>query len=197
MPGKKLQFLVIHCTATPAGRKVSADEIRQWHLGPRPEADGVVYKGEKFSALSGLPPDKIGGVSVYKLKGRGWRQVGYSDMIHLDGRIENLVPYNTDALVDAWEITNGVLGRSNNSVMRHVVYVGGMAADNSQPEDTRTPAQHVSLLAYVQQQIERVPDLLVAGHNQFDKKACPSFSVVQWALGRGIPAKNIYDKWPK
>ena len=30
----KLFYLVIHCTATPAGREVSAEEIRRWHTAP-------------------------------------------------------------------------------------------------------------------------------------------------------------------
>ena len=57
----KLKQLVIHCTATPEGREVSADEIRRWHCAPLSEG------------------------------GRGWRQVGYTDLIHLDGTVERLV----------------------------------------------------------------------------------------------------------
>ena len=28
----KLKYLVLHCTATPEGRDVTAAQIRQWHL---------------------------------------------------------------------------------------------------------------------------------------------------------------------
>jgi len=59
-----------------------------------------------------------------KPTGNGWKQVGYTDMIHLDGRVERLVQNNEDANVDNWEITNGVAGI--NSVSRHIVYVGGL-----------------------------------------------------------------------
>lgn len=45
----KLFYLVIHCTATPAGREVSAEEIRRWHTASPNEG------------------------------GRGWKQVGYTD----------------------------------------------------------------------------------------------------------------------
>ena len=55
----KLKYLVLHCTATPEGREVTADEIRRWHTSAPPV-------------------------------GRGWKQVGYTDMIHLDGRVERL-----------------------------------------------------------------------------------------------------------
>jgi N-acetylmuramoyl-L-alanine amidase len=36
----RIQFLVIHCTATPAGREVSSDEIRHWHTDPKPKGNG-------------------------------------------------------------------------------------------------------------------------------------------------------------
>ena len=36
----KLKYLVIHCTATPEGRKVSAADIRRWHTAPRPQGNG-------------------------------------------------------------------------------------------------------------------------------------------------------------
>lgn len=75
----KLKYLVLHCTATPEGREVTADEIRRWHTSAPPV-------------------------------GRGWKQVGYTDMIHLDGRVERLVDNNEDAQVDSWEITNGAKG---------------------------------------------------------------------------------------
>jgi N-acetylmuramoyl-L-alanine amidase len=115
-------------------------------------------------------------------------------MIHLNGHIENLVPYNNDDIVDGWEITNGQTGI--NTFSRHVVYVGGLSADGKKAEDTRTEMQHAVLEGYVKKMIELFPTLKVAGHNQFEKKDCPSFSVVQWALGKGIDKKNIYPNWP-
>lgn len=72
----KLKYLVIHCTATPEGREVSGAEIRAWHTNP-------VSKG-----------------------GRGWKQVGYTDLFHLNGGVERLVNNNEDANVDPWEVTN-------------------------------------------------------------------------------------------
>ena len=49
----KMKYLVIHCTATPEGREVTAADIRHWHCDPP-------AKG-----------------------GRGWKQVGYTDLVHL------------------------------------------------------------------------------------------------------------------
>jgi N-acetylmuramoyl-L-alanine amidase len=121
--------------------------------------------------------------------GRGWRQVGYSDMIHLDGQIESLVAYNDDDTVDAWEITNGAHGI--NSMSRHVVYVGGTDS-HMDPKDTRTEEQRYALTHYVFTIIKKHPKIKVAGHNQFAQKACPSFNVPEWLESIGVDKKNIY-----
>ena len=151
---RTLQYLVIHCTATREGREVSSDEIRHWHTDP-------VSKG-----------------------GRGWRQVGYTDMIHLDGKVERLVKNNEDARVDPWEITNGAVGY--NAISRHVVYVGGLAVDGQTPKDTRTAAQEQALKAYVLDFHQRFPAVRIIGHGEVAKKACPSFDVQKWLKKIGI-----------
>ena len=151
---KSLKYLVIHCTATREGREVSSNEIRHWHTDP-------VSKG-----------------------GRGWKQVGYTDMIHLDGRVERLVKNNEDEWVDPWEITNGVAGY--NSVSRHVVYVGGYAADGQTVKDTRTSAQGAALEKYVREFHRRHPSVKIVGHNELAAKACPCFDVQKWLKAKGI-----------
>ena len=54
----KLKYLVIHCTATAESREVSSADIRRWHTA-------LVSEG-----------------------GRGWKQVGYTDLFHLNGGVE-------------------------------------------------------------------------------------------------------------
>lgn len=148
----KLQYLVIHCTATPEGREVSAADIRRWHTSPAPA-------------------------------GCGWKQVGYTDLFHLDGRVERLVANNEDANVDPWEITNGAA--DYNSISRHIVYAGGCDA-SMKPKDTRTAAQKEALRKYVLDFHTRHPSVKIVGHNQLAAKACPSFDVAAWLLEIGI-----------
>lgn len=123
-------------------------------------------------------------------EGRGWKQVGYSDIIHLDGVIENLVPYNEDDIVQPREITNGVTGL--NSEARHVVYVGGLDSDGKIAKDTRTQAQRLALGNYIKQCIAAHSKIMVAGHYDFQNKACPSFNVQKFCKELGIEDKNIY-----
>lgn len=146
----QLKRLVIHCTATREGREVTGAEIRHWHCDP-------VSKG-----------------------GRGWKQVGYSDLIHLNGGVENLVKYNEDDIVDPWEVTNGAAGYNGTS--RHVVYVGGLASDGKTARDTRTAAQKEALKKYVRAFIRQHPGAEVVGHRDLPgvSKACPSFDVKTW-----------------
>lgn len=151
--GKELKYLVIHCTATPEGRPVTSDEIRAWHTNP-------VSKG-----------------------GRGWKQVGYTDMFHLDGRVERLVKNNEDATVDEWEITNGAVGY--NAISRHIVYVGG-CDKQMKPKDTRTTGQIMALKQYVLDFHRKHPSVKIVGHNQLAAKACPSFDVPAWLRSIGI-----------
>ena len=151
-----MKYLVLHCTATPEGREVTSGEIRHWHTDP-------VSKG-----------------------GRGWKQVGYTDLIHLDGTVERLVQNNEDAEVDPWEVTNGAAGY--NSVSRHVVYAGGLAKDGKTAKDTRTAAQLKAMTAYVREFHERFPQIKIVGHRDLPgvKKACPGFDVKAWLASIGI-----------
>jgi len=149
---KELKYLVIHCTATPAGREVTADEIRAWHTAPAP-------------------------------KGRGWKQVGYTDLFHLDGTVDRLVDNNEDRWVDDWEITNGAVGY--NSVSRHIVYAGG-CDKNLLPRDTRTDEQKEALKNYVLAFHRKHPAVKIIGHNEVSSKACPSFDVAAWLKTIGI-----------
>lgn len=124
--------------------------------------------------------------------GRGWKQIGYTDLINLKGEVVNMVKHNEDDIIDAWEITNGAVGINDTS--RHIVYSGGMTKDMKNPKDTRNEAQLLSMKNYVVHTISLHPDILIAGHNQFASKACPSFETRKWLKEIGIADKNIYDK---
>ncbi len=119
----------------------------------------------------------------WHLRENGWKQLGYSDIIHLDGSLENLVDWNQDGKVDSWEVTNGAKGY--NGVSRHVVYAGGKGGD------TRTEAQIRALKGYVLFHILRYPDIKVIGHCHISDKSCPAFDVEAFCREIEIPEKNI------
>lgn len=122
---------------------------------------------------------------------RGWSKLGYSDMIHLDGRLENLTPFNQDDTVDYNEMTWGVSGL--NGISRHIVYVGGLDKKRK-AKNTLNDKQKKTLLDYLRYTILRHPKIKIAGHNQFANKDCPSFKVPSFLINNGIPLKNIFTK---
>jgi N-acetylmuramoyl-L-alanine amidase len=122
-------------------------------------------------------------------QGNGWHQVGYSDLILLDGSRHQFVKHNNDEVIDAFEITNGVAGI--NTISRHLCYVGGMDSSYKHPLDTRTPQQMNKMVEIIGEVLSYAPNVKIAGHNQFDNKACPSFFVPYWLEKIGIPEQNI------
>jgi hypothetical protein len=128
-----------------------------------------------------------------KPKGRGWRVVGYSDLILLNGARHKFVKHNGDQFIDASEITNGVAGQ--NSVSRHVCYVGGVDK-NVKAKNTLTEAQAETLKQIIFEVLKYAPNVVIGGHNQFDNKACPSFWVPTFLRSIGVEEKNIYTKDP-
>lgn len=136
---RPVNLLVWHCTATPEGREVSVETIRQWH------------------------------------KARGFNDVGYHFIVHLDGKVSVGRPIDqTGAHVQGRNV--GSIGCS---------YVGGVDADNvNKAEDTRTEAQKAAMLKLTKDLVKKYPGIVqIAGHNEFAAKACPSFDVRKDPLG--------------
>lgn len=154
----KLQYLIIHCSATSRGREVTKQEIEQWHTTPKPD-------------------------------GNGWNRLGYSDMIHWDGTLENLTPYNEDDIIDNDEMTWGCSGK--NSVSRHICIVGGQNIKGG-IDDTLTVYQFFILWKYIRKFLKFHPNCRIAGHYHFSSKTCPNFDVERILKLMSIPEKNIY-----
>jgi len=127
-------------------------------------------------------------------KGRGWKQVGYSDLILLSGDRHQFVKHDGDRFIDPEEVTNGVKGI--NSIARHVCYIGGLDKDGKNAKNTLKESQKQMLLSIIKEVLAYKPDVLIAGHNQFDNKSCPSFSVPKFLRANGIEEKNIYKNDP-
>ncbi len=127
---RKIDEIIIHCSATPAGRAVTVDDIRRWHMS-----------------------------------GRGWRDIGYHYVIHLDGSVHAGRPLS--------RVGAHCLGHNRGSI--GVCYVGGLSANGSTPCDTRTPAQRIALIDLVTRLKHRFPGCTVHGHREFAPKACPCF----------------------
>ena len=100
-------------------------------------------------------------------KARGWRGIGYHYVIYRDGSLHPGRPVE--------QIGAHCTGHNANSI--GICYIGGLAADNKTPKDTRTPAQIQALRDLVGELKKKYPGALVHGHNEFAAKECPCFNV--------------------
>lgn len=129
---RKINKIILHCSATPEGKEITASEIRRWH------------------------------------KQKGWKDIGYHYVVHLDGSIHEGRP----------EEIPGAHCAGHNKDSIGVCYIGGLAADGVTPKDTRTSAQTAALDWIVDELLRKYPGARVYGHNHFDPgKACPCFKV--------------------
>ena len=99
-------------------------------------------------------------------KERGFSDIGYHYVVHLDGRVEDGRDVNIA----------GAHCSGHNSRSIGICYIGGLDA-NGDPKDTRTPAQREQLRRLVQQLMEQFPEATLHGHRDFAAKACPCFDV--------------------
>lgn len=187
-------YLVIHCTASAYGKNLTPDDIHKMHKGLKFEGGVYHFNGKTYKTkeeLKGVYLTLPSGAKVEALKtnGRGWGQVGYSDMIDWNGKLINLVPYNNDNIVDPWEVTNGVANM--NSKCRHIVMVGGFSKDGRQnghnekgqwykPEELYTPQAVETLKKYVRDMRVKSPKTEITGHNKLAAKTCPNFDVKEF-----------------
>ncbi len=98
-------------------------------------------------------------------KQRGFSDIGYHYIVHLDGDIEE--GRNVDL--------SGAHCTNHNAHSIGVVYVGGVAKDGKTPKDTRTLDQKAALANLLIDLRRLYPNAKIHGHSDFANKACPSF----------------------
>lgn len=95
---------------------------------------------------------------------RGFKDIGYHYIIHLDGKIDR----------GRHESLIGAHCKLHNQNSIGVCYVGGLDSDGN-PKDTRTDAQKDSLLKLIRALKRKYPNAVVHGHREFANKECPCF----------------------
>ena len=161
----KLNYLVLHCTATPEGRPVTKDDIIRWHTNP-------VHLG-----------------------GRDWNRPGYADIVELDGDLVSIIPFNTDDFVDQWEISNGVVGLNGNArhivYAGGMDKENKSPKDTRTKEQLATLEVYVK---YTVKRHPKILVLGHNEAPNAHGKACPSFNVGEWLRSIGVAEANIYHK---
>jgi len=117
------------------------------------------------------PKATVDSIKNYWFNVKKWKSPGYHYIFEANGNIEELLPID--------KVSNGV--RGHNSEIINLSYIGGIDG-NSNPKDTRTPQQVLSMLSILLRLKEQFPDAIIQGHRDFEgvSKACPSFDVKEW-----------------
>lgn len=103
-------------------------------------------------------------------KKRGFKSIAYHYVIRRNGSIEKGRPEEEEGA--------HCLGHNKRSI--GICYVGGVAENDTTPQDNRTEAQKQTLLRLIVKLKMRYPSAEIVGHNELSRKACPSFDVQQW-----------------
>lgn len=112
----------------------------------------------------------------WHVQGNGWKDIGYHYVIYLDGSVHPGRPLD--------QAGAHTTGHNANSI--GICYVGGCASDRKTPKDTRTPEQKAALIELVRSLKLVFGVSKVSGHNEYAKKACPSFDVQKWRKEVGL-----------
>ena len=96
---------------------------------------------------------------------RGFSDIGYHYIIHLDGTVEEGRDVNI----------SGAHCSGHNSKSIGICYIGGLTADGKKAKDTRTDNQRTKLKTILQSMRKLYPSASIHGHRDFAAKDCPSF----------------------
>lgn len=100
-------------------------------------------------------------------KGRGWSDIGYHYVIHLDGSVSQGRPLDR----------SGAHTKGHNADTVGICYIGGINKEGK-PSDTMTPEQNKAFrMLVLSLRTLFDADMTIHGHNEFSAKACPSFIV--------------------
>lgn len=109
-------------------------------------------------------------------KAKGWRGIGYNYFIKFDGTIQK----GRDLAYHGAH----TLGHNHDSIG---ICLEGGQDEQGNPQDTLTVDQWVSVIKIYLEAVKTYPNILLSGHNQFNKKPCPSFDVREYSAKHGLP----------
>ncbi|MDR1946615.1 MAG: N-acetylmuramoyl-L-alanine amidase [Desulfovibrio sp.] len=156
---RKITEIIIHCSATPPSADIGAAEIRGWHV-----------------------------------QGNGWKDIGYHGVIRRSGELESGRPMDQPGAHCAGRnahtvgicLVGGIQDGKGGDANQDGVVTEFENGKKGVPEANYTPAQWATLERVVRDLLVRFPGATLHGHNEFAAKACPCFSVREWAEGLGL-----------
>jgi len=141
---RKINRLIIHASATPNERAVTASDIDRWH------------------------------------KERGWKGIGYHNVIQRNGVIEPGRPLK--------DIGAHVAGHNRDSIGVCLIGAGVALSDF-------TEAQKASLRRLRKELEAQFPNITTHGHREYANKSCPGFDIKDFPWEEPQEAKQEKTPW--
>lgn len=116
--------------------------------------------------------DKVAEVKRWHVQDNGWSDLGYHYLIGKEGEVATGRPIE--------RVGAHVQGHNTNTIGISLEGGFGGVADG-EFHDNYTDAQEESLVDLIKGLRAEYGPLKLSGHNQYANKACPCFSVPQWA----------------
>ena len=129
-----------------------------------------------------VTPDHI---KKWHIEENGWSRVGYNVLVGREGKLDIMIPFDSNDFVSREELANGA--RGFNSTSLHGCWAGGKG-----DVDSRTPGQRTTMEAVTKMMVMIFPKIKIIGHNQVNAyKYCPAINLIKWLKDIGIEDKNI------
>lgn len=108
---------------------------------------------------------------------RGFSRPGYNYVVDINGTIIDLLPLNSNSVIDIQELCQGV--KNHNSTTISICYIGGYDK-NMKAKDTRTWAQKLTMAQLLVKLKKQFPKAKIVGHRDFNgvHKECPVFDAI-------------------
>lgn len=175
---RRIDLLVVHCSATKPNQMTTMEDIRNWHTWPRYDAqkNQHYYQGRWYDNQS-LP------TYLQNKTGNGWTDIGYHFVNERDGVLKVGRPI---------EIPGAhCKGYNNNSI--GYCLVGGLS-ETGQTENNFTQQQWQTFERDITDIFKKYPNIEICGHRDLSPdvdgdgeieehewiKDCPGFSVEEW-----------------
>jgi len=181
---RKINAIVIHCSATKEGQNITKHDIYDWHTWPCDIRDkngkliSVKYQSKVYNDRSELP------VYVRHKKGRGFNDIGYHYIIELSGLTVVGRPL--------WKPGAHVKGHNKDTI--GICYIGGID-QNGKPKDTRTDNQKKSIILLLQNLKELFPDATIKGHRDYSPDLNNDGRIDQWEWMKSCPCFEVSDEF--
>jgi len=181
---RKINKIIIHCSATRENAPVSVETIKNWHIWPKDyftknkQYAYTRYLGIKYYGRATLPE------KVRDKHGRAFNDIGYHKIFDVDGTMYLGRPIE--------KMGAHCTGQNWNSI--GYCYIGGLDKDGK-PKDTRTDAQKEAMKAEIEKDKIKYGFSEVKGHRDYSPDLNKNGKIDKWEWIKVCPCFDVKSEF--